>query len=158
MIRIIAVGKIREKALQQCVEEYLKRLLPYGKTQVIEVQDEAAPAFNSPSENEKVKEKEGAKVLAKIRPQDYVIVLDLHGTMLDSVALAKKMETVYSYHGSDLTFVIGGSLGLSPALISRADFRWKLSDLTFTHQMTRLLVVEQIYRAYKIMNHEPYHK
>ncbi|MEG0694856.1 MAG: 23S rRNA (pseudouridine(1915)-N(3))-methyltransferase RlmH, partial [Erysipelotrichaceae bacterium] len=97
-------------------------------------------------------------ILSKVKDQDYLILLDLKGTELSSEAFSDKLENIRSYHSSDITFVIGGSLGLSEALIQRANFRWKISDLTFTHQMVRVLILEQIYRSYKIIHHEPYHK
>lgn len=158
MIRIIAVGRIKEKPMQQCIQEYLKRLQPYARTEIIEVDDIAAPQNNSEAQNEQVKVREGERLLARIKPEDYVILLDLQGKMLDSSRLADKLQDVFSYHSSNIDFVIGGSLGVSPAVIQRADFRWKISDLTFPHQLVRLMITEQIYRAFRILNHEPYHK
>lgn len=158
MIRIIAVGRIKEKPMQQCIQEYLKRLQPYARTEIIEVDDIAAPQNNSEAQNEQVKVREGERLLARIKPEDYVILLDLQGKMLDSTGLANKLQDVFSYHSSNIDFVIGGSLGVSPAVIQRADFRWKISDLTFPHQLVRLMITEQIYRAFRILNHEPYHK
>lgn len=101
---------------------------------------------------------EGERILAKIKENEYVILLDLWGKSLSSEAFAEKIQSIYSYHSSNVTFVIGGSLGLSEALIKRADFRWNLSECTFTHQMVRVLVLEQYYRATMILNHQPYHK
>lgn len=158
MIKIVAVGKCREKALNSCIQEYLKRLKPYCRLEVIETEEQMAPQSNSPAQNEEVMRKEGEALLARIQPDEYVIVLDLHGKMISSEEFAAKMEEIMTYRTSDITFVIGGSLGLSKAVTARADFRWKFSDLTFTHQMIRYLLVEQIYRAFKIMRNEPYHK
>lgn len=158
MIKLIVVGKLKEKALKQLVEEYEKRLRPYTKLEIIEVNDEAAPENNSAALNEQVKQIEGERILAKVSPQEYVILLDLKGKMLDSVSLAKKLDEIRTYHTGNITFIIGGSLGVSEALIKRSDMRWKLSDLTFTHQMVRVMILEQIYRTYKILNNEPYHK
>lgn len=158
MIKIIAVGKLKDKSLKALVDEYEKRLRPYSKLNIIEVSDEQAPESNSPAENEIVKQKEGDRILSKIDDQEYVILLDLHGKMISSEMFCDKMENIRNYHSTNITFVIGGSLGLSQNVIQRSNFRFKLSDLTFTHQMVRVLILEQIYRSYKILNHEPYHK
>jgi len=158
MIRIIAVGKCKEKDLVRCMQEYIKRLQGYCKLEIVEVDELMAPQSNSPAQNEEVMLKEGRNLLSKIRPDDYVIVLDLHGKMLSSEQFSAKMEEIMTYRTSNIDFVIGGSLGLSKEIVERADFRWKFSDLTFTHQMIRLLLLEQIYRAYKIIRNEPYHK
>lgn len=158
MIRIVAVGKIKEKALVQLIDEYRKRLAPFTKLAIIEVNDEHAPQSNSEAENRLVKEKEGKRVLAQIKADEYVILLDLWGTMFDSVQFAARLEQLQTQGNSTLTFVIAGSLGPSEEVVRRSDLRWKLSDLTFPHQMTRLLVLEQIYRAYMIRHHRPYHK
>lgn len=158
MIRIVAVGKCKEKALVACIQEYVKRLQPYCRFEIVEVQEQIAPQSNSAAENEAVMLKEGRSLLARIQPDDYVIALDLHGTMISSEQFAEKMQKIMTYQTSNITFVIGGSLGLSKEVTARADFRWKFSDLTFTHQMIRYLLVEQIYRAFKIQRGEPYHK
>ena len=158
MIKIIAVGKIKEKALRMQIEEYEKRLRPFTKLEITEVNDEIAPQSNSEAQNEQVKDKEGERILIKIKEQEYVILLDLWGEMLDSEGFAKKIEQVQIYQNSTITFVIAGSLGPSKDVVKRANYRWKLSDLTFTHQMTRVLVLEQIYRAFMIQNNNPDHK
>ena len=158
MIKLVAVGKIKEKALQSLSDEYIKRLGPDDKLTMVEVDDEIIPQSNSEAENEQAKEKEGKRILSKIKDGEYVILLDLHGQMYDSVQLSKKLDDIRTRHTSQITFVIGGSLGLSEEVVARANMRWKLSDLTFTHQMTRLLVLEQIYRCFKIQRNEPYHK
>ncbi|MEF9920879.1 MAG: 23S rRNA (pseudouridine(1915)-N(3))-methyltransferase RlmH [Erysipelotrichaceae bacterium] len=158
MIKLVVVGKCKEKALTSLVEEYVKRLRPYTKLSLIEVNDEQAPQSNSDAQNEIVKQIEGERILSKINDQDYMILLDLKGIELSSEAFSDKLENIRSYHSTNITFVIGGSLGLSEAVIKRANFRFKLSDLTFTHQMVRVLILEQIYRSYKIIHHEPYHK
>lgn len=158
MIKIIAIGRIKEKAMQQLINEYMKRLQPYTKLEIIEVNDEPAPQSNSAAQNELVKEKEGQRVLDKIKDQEYVILLDVAGRMMDSEQLAEKLSQIQTYQSSDITFVIGGSLGLSKQLMQRSNLRLKLSDMTFPHQIVRLLILEQIYRAYKINHHEPYHK
>ena len=158
MIRIIGVGRVKERALQQSIQEYLRRLQPYQKTEIVEVEDLPAPQDNSPAQNDLVRQREGEKILARLKPDDYVILLDLKGKMLSSPELAQKLQDVFTYRGSAITFVIGGSLGVSPAVIERADFRWQLSELTFPHQLVRLMLTEQLYRSFRILNHEPYHK
>ena len=152
MIKIIAVGKVKDRHLSALIEDYVKRISRYHKIEVIEVKDEPI------TDNEKaVLDKEGQRALAKIDANDYVILLDLHGKSIDSLSLAAKIDSLFNTH-SKIAFVIGGSLGLSEELLRRADERIKLSDLTFLHQMTRLILLEQIYRSFKILNHETYHK
>ncbi len=158
MIKILAVGKIKEKAMLALIDEYRKRLSPFTKVEIAEVNDEHAPQTNSDAENEQVKEKEGRRLLAQIKENDFVILLDLWGKMFDSEGFAKKIDQLQTQGNSTLVFVIAGSLGPSKEVVDRSNLRWKLSDLTFTHQMTRVLVLEQIYRAYMINNHRPYHK
>lgn len=157
-MKLITVGKLKDKALVSLVDEYAKRLKPYEKVEIIEVADMMAPESNSDAQNEQVKKIEGERVLAKIKDNEFVILLDLWGESISSEQLAAKIEKIYTYNSSNLTFVIGGSLGLSPELVKRANFRWKLSDCTFTHQMVRVLVLEQFYRATMINRHMPYHK
>ncbi|MCI6514226.1 MAG: 23S rRNA (pseudouridine(1915)-N(3))-methyltransferase RlmH [Erysipelotrichaceae bacterium] len=158
MIRIAAVGRIKEKWMREGIADYLKRIQPYEKTEIIEVEDEKAPESNSDAENEKVKMTEGSKLLKQIRDTDYVVLLDLAGKEMDSVSLSKHIESVHTRGYNRIVFVIGGSLGVSRELIARADFRWKLSVNTFPHQLCRIIVLEQIYRAFRILHHEPYHK
>lgn len=157
MIKIIAVGKIKEKGMNLLIQEYVKRLSAFTKVEIIEVADEATTASSSALEQQ-VKEKEGAKLLAKIKDNDYVILLDLWGKMYDSVKFSSHIADLQTYGHSNLAFVIAGSLGPGENIYKRANERWKLSDLTFTHQMTRVLILEQIYRAYMIQNNSPYHK
>lgn len=158
VIRIIAVGKLKEKALSMLVEEYTKRLRPFTKLEIVEVADESAPMSNSDASNAMVKEKEGERILAKIKDNEYVILLDLWGEMMSSEAFAKKLEQLQTYSTSNLTFVIAGSLGPGENVYRRCNARLKLSEMTFTHQMTRVILLEQVYRAYMIRNHNPYHK
>ena len=158
MIRIAAVGRIKEKWMREGIADYLKRIQPYEKTEIIEVEDEKAPESNSDAENEKVKTTEGSKLLKQIRDTDYVVLLDLAGKEMDSVSLSKHIESVHTRGYNRIVFVIGGSLGVSRELIARADFRWKLSVNTFPHQLCMIIVLEQIYRAFRILHHEPYHK
>ena len=157
MITLLCVGKNKEKALCQLENEYIKRIQPFSKLQVIEVKDESNVHMERDKEAELIKEKEGKRVLEKIRPQDFVILLDLHGKMPDSISFSNQLESWFM-KSSDLVFVIAGSLGPSKDLVKRANVRWKLSDLTFTHLMTRILVLEQIYRAFMIQNGRSYHK
>ena len=158
MIRIAAAGRIKEKWMREGIADYLKRIQPYEKTEIIEVEDEKAPESNSDAENEKVKTTEGSKLLKQSRDTDYVVLLDLAGKEMDSVSLSKHIESVHTRGYNRIVFVIGGSLGVSRELIARADFRWKLSVNTFPHQLCRIIVLEQIYRAFRILHHEPYHK
>ncbi|MCI6380587.1 MAG: 23S rRNA (pseudouridine(1915)-N(3))-methyltransferase RlmH [Faecalicoccus sp.] len=157
MITLLCVGKNKEKALCQLENEYVKRIQPFSKLQVIEVKDESNVHMERDKEAELIREKEGKRILEKIRPQDFVILLDLHGKMLDSILFSNQLESWFM-KSSDLVFVIAGSLGPSNDLVKRANVRWKLSDLTFTHLMTRILVLEQIYRAFMIQNGRSYHK
>lgn len=157
MITLLCIGKNKEKALCQLENEYVKRIQPFSKLQVIEVKDESNVHMERDKEAELIKEKEGKRVLEKIRPQDFVILLDLHGKMPDSISFSNQLESWFM-KSSDLVFVIAGSLGPSSDLVKRANVRWKLSDLTFTHLMTRILVLEQIYRAFMIQNGRSYHK
>ncbi len=157
MIRLIAIGKSKDKALQSLEKEYTKRISAFSKIEVIEVKDEANQHLNRDQEVALIKEKEGQRVFDKIKSEDFVILLDLHGKMMDSEEFAKELNA-WQISSQHLVFVIAGSLGPSPALVKRANIRWKLSDLTFTHLMTRVLVLEQIYRGYMILNHRNYHK
>lgn len=158
MIKIITVGKLKEKAMMQLVDEYVKRLQSFTKVQLIEVADEKIPKENSQLDNENAKKKEGERILSKIKKEDYVILLDLHGTMLTSEGLAKKINDIQTYQSSQICFVIAGSLGFSKEVLALANYRWKLSDLTFPHQMVKVILIEQIYRAFTILNHICYHK
>lgn len=157
MIRIICIGKMKDKALHMLEEEYIKRLKAFTRAEVLEVRDEPNDLTSREKEAAIAKEKEGERALAQIRESDFVILLDLHGSHWDSETFARKLAE-WQMQSSSLVFVIAGSLGPSPALLARANVRWKLSDLTFTHLMTRVLVLEQIYRAYMIQNGRKYHK
>lgn len=158
MIRIIACGKIKQKWMKEGLDEYVKRIRPYDRIEMTEVADEPARENNSDAENEIVKNREGERMLRQIKDSDYVILLDLAGKEKDSEALAKTLQTLYTSSRNQIDFVIGGSLGVSQGLIKRADERWKLSANTFPHQLCRVIVAEQIYRAFRIMHNEPYHK
>lgn len=152
MINLIVVGKLKERSMQELSDEYLKRIQPYHKLQIIELKD-----FSTSGKLDSIK-KESELILKAIKPQDYVIVLDLQGKDIDSVSLSEKIDDIFLNNSSHITFVIGGSMGLSDEVKSRSNFKWKLSNLTFTHQFARIIALEQIYRTFKILANEPYHK
>lgn len=156
-IKIISVGKIKEEFLRDGIAEYVKRLSRYVALDLIEVNDERAPENLSPKEIDMIKEKEAERILSKI-DKEYIIALDIIGKQLDSVSLAKKMRDVFSYQSSDIVFIIGGSLGLSNGILKKVNLRLSFSKLTFPHQLMKLILLEQIYRSFRIMNNEPYHK
>lgn len=157
-IQVIAVGKLKEKYLVQGIAEYMKRLGPYAKVQITELADEKAPDSMSPAEEEQVKAKEGDRILAQIKADAHVIALALEGKNWTSEELAGQLDSLSTYGRSHVVFVIGGSLGLSPAVLQRADQLLSFSRFTFPHPLMRLILVEQIYRAFKIMRGEKYHK
>lgn len=157
-ITIICVGKIKEKFYGQAIAEYSKRLSRYCKLEIIEVADEKTPDGASEQVNNNIKAKEGERILSAIREDAYVIALAIDGKMLDSVELSEKLEQLGINGISNMTFVIGGSLGLDSRVLSCADYRLSFSKMTFPHQLMRVILLEQIYRAYRIMKNEPYHK
>jgi len=157
-IRILSVGKIKEKYLTAGIQEYAKRLSRYCKLNFIQVSDEKTPDKASDSLNNQIKNTEGERLLKNIREQDYVIALALDGKMLDSVELSKKLGQLGVEGKSSIVFVIGGSLGLSDQVLNRADFKLSFSRMTFPHQLMQMILLEQIYRGYRILNNEPYHK
>lgn len=157
-IRILSVGKIKEKYLNDGIAEYAKRMSRYCKLTFCQVPDEKTPDKASEALNLQIKEIEGERLMKHIREQDYVIALAIDGKMLDSVELSKKIETLGITGKSSVAFVIGGSLGLSDTVLRRADYKLSFSKMTFPHQLMQMILMEQIYRAYRIMNHEPYHK
>ena len=138
--------------------EYSKRLQAYDKIEIVEVKDSEAKESNSDAQNEQVKIEEGERLLKQIKDDEYVILLDLKGKSLDSIELAKTIENLYTQGKSKIDFVIGGSLGVSDEVIKRANYRLKLSECTFPHQLCRVILLEQIYRSFRIMHNEPYHK
>lgn len=156
MIKLLVVGKINGKALNDLINDYLKRIQPYHKLSIVEVADEAT--FEDPAQQKTGMNKEGERILAKIKADDKVILLDLSGDEMDSLVFAQRLDEQFTYSSSALVFVIGGSMGISDAVRQRADQRWKLSSVTFPHQIVRLLVLEQIFRAFKINQHQTYHK
>lgn len=157
-IRILTVGKIKEKYLNDGIGEYTKRLGRYCKLTFCQVADEKTPDKASEALNRQIKETEGERLLKHIREQDYVIALAIDGKMLDSVELSQMMGRLGVEGKSSVVFVIGGSLGLSDAVLRRADYKLSFSRMTFPHQLMQMILLEQIYRGYRILNHEPYHK
>ncbi|MBP1915190.1 23S rRNA (pseudouridine1915-N3)-methyltransferase [Lederbergia galactosidilyticus] len=157
-ITIISVGKLKEKYLKQGIQEYLKRLSAYAKVDIIEVADEKAPENLSEADMEVVKRKEGERILAHISQDTYVITLEINGAMLTSEQLAQKMDELATYGKSKIAFTIGGSLGLSKEVQQRSDYALSFSKMTFPHQLMRLVLLEQVYRGFRINRGEPYHK
>lgn len=157
-INIIAVGKIKEKYIQEGIKEFSKRLSRYCNLKIIEVDDEKAPENLSDKEMEVVKQKEGQKILSKIPQNSFIISLEIQGREISSEDLSKKMEDVMVSGINDITFIIGGSLGLSDEVRSKSDFKLSFSKMTFPHQLMRLILLEQVYRGWRIMKNEPYHK
>ena len=155
MIKVICIGKIKEKYLVDGINEYLKRLSRFTKVEIVELKE--YPSFDeSLSSIDKTKDEEGKEILSKIS-NEYVIALDPSGLMLNSIEFSKKLESIY-INSSDITFIIGGSYGLSASVKDRANYIMSFSKLTFPHQLFRLILLEQIYRAYKIMRNETYNK
>ena len=150
MIKIIAVGKIKEKFFSDAINEYLKRLSAYTKISIVQVMDEKDSDFS--------KVKEGENILKNIKDNEYVVTLEIDGTKLSSDELANFIEKRNLEGNSNVVFVIGGSLGLDEKVIKRADYHLSFSDMTFPHQLMRVILLEQIYRAFKIIKGEPYHK
>ncbi|KYD21139.1 23S rRNA (pseudouridine(1915)-N(3))-methyltransferase RlmH [Parageobacillus toebii] len=157
-IHIISVGKLKEKYLMQGIEEYKKRLSSYAKVDIIEVPDEKAPEHLSEQEMEQIKQREGERILAKIPNDAYVIALAIEGKMKSSEQFAASLDKLATYGKSKIAFIIGGSLGLSKQVMQRADEALSFSKMTFPHQLMRLILLEQIYRAFRINRGEPYHK
>jgi 23S rRNA (pseudouridine1915-N3)-methyltransferase len=157
-IQILTVGKLKEKYLADGIKEYLKRLGPYAKVSVQEVPDEKVPENLSAAQEEQAKVKEGEKLLALIKPEAHVIALAIDGKLWSSEDLAEQVNQLATYGQSHIVFVIGGSLGLSADVLKRADQKLSFGRLTYPHQLMRLILVEQIYRAFRIIRGEPYHK
>lgn len=157
-ITLITVGKIKEKYYTQAVDEYAKRLSRYAKLTILELEDEKTPDQASDKENEAIKEKEGERILAHLPEGAYVIALAIEGRQPDSPELSAHIEELALKGKSHLCFIIGGSLGLSPRVLSAADELLSFSRMTFPHQLMRVIFLEQLYRSFRIMHHEPYHK
>ena len=157
-ITLVTVGKIKEKFFEDAIKEYSKRLSRYCKLEILQVADEKTPEGASEAVESQIKEKEGQRILSLIRDDAYVIALAIEGKMLDSEELAERIEKLGVSGISQIVFVIGGSLGLSAQVMKRADYALSFSRMTFPHQLMRVVLLEQIYRSYRIMNHQPYHK
>lgn len=157
-ITIIAVGKLKGKYLKEGIAEYSKRLSRFCELQLVEVEDEPAADSLSPAQEELVKRKEAERIMKKVKEGSFLCLLDINGEKPDSMGFSKKLQGFFISGISHITFVIGGSLGLDAELASKAGYRLSLSGMTFPHQLARLILLEQLFRAFKIMNGEPYHK
>jgi len=157
-ITIISVGKLKEKYLKMGIDEYVKRLGSYAKVDLVEVPDEKAPEQLSEAEMEIVKRKEGERILSKINEGMHVIALAINGKMKSSEEMAQDLESLMTYGTSKVAFVIGGSLGLHDDVLKRADEKLSFGKMTLPHQLMKLVLVEQIYRSFRIIKGEPYHK
>lgn len=157
-ITCIVVGKVKEKFYRQAIEEFEKRLRKYCKLEIIEVADEKTPDKAGVKIEEQIKAIEGERILKHIKENDYAIALAIKGRGLESEKLAVKIEKLGISGQSSIAFVIGGSLGLSPAVLERANYQLSFSAMTFPHQLMRVILLEQIYRSFRIINGEPYHK
>lgn len=154
----MCIGKIKEKFYREAVCEFEKRLSRYCRLEIIEVLDEKTPDHAGPLVEKQIKEKEASRLLKYLNQDAYVIALAIEGKQLNSVELSEKLENLGTSGISHIIFLIGGSLGLSDGILSGADFALSFSKMTFPHQLMRVILLEQIYRAYRIMNGEPYHK
>lgn len=157
-ITVICVGKIKEKFYQDAILEYAKRLSRYCKLEIAEVADEKTPDGCSAVVEEQIKAKEGDRILASLKGDEYVISLAIEGKKMDSVAFADKINNLGIQGKSHIAFIIGGSLGLDKRVTSQSDMLLSFSDMTFPHQLMRVILLEQVYRGYRIINGEPYHK
>ena len=157
-ITILGVGTIKEKYFIDAIKEYSKRISKYSKVEFITVSDEPIPDNASLKEEEIIKNKEGEKILKAIPNNSYKIALALNGEMLDSVELSKKMSDIFTKGNSNIVFIIGGSLGLSKKVLDSADYKLCFSKMTFPHKLMQVILLEQVYRAFKINNNETYHK
>ena len=157
-ITVITVGRIKEKYLRDAIAEYSKRLSRYCKLEIIEVADEKTPDQAGMAVEDNIRLKEGERILKHIRDDMYVIALEIGGTMLSSEMFAAKLESLGIQGKSSVAFVIGGSIGLGKEVLKRSDYALSFSKMTFPHQLMRVILLEQVYRGYRIMNGEPYHK
>ena len=157
-IKIVCVGKLKEKYFKDGIAEYVKRMSRFAKVKIVQVPDEKAPEKLSPAEMEQVKEIEGKRILDKIKEKEYVYVTEIKGKERAREAFAKELSNLTTYGHSDITFVIGGSLGTSDAVNKRADDLISFGKFTMPHQLMRLVLIEQIYRAFMINSGSPYHK
>ena len=157
-ITVVTVGKIKEKYLEDAIAEYSKRLSRYCKLEIIQVADEKTPDRASEVVETQIKDKEGERILSHIKDTAYVVALAIEGKMISSEELAELIDGLGVRGESHIQFVIGGSLGLSKKVLERADYKLSFSRMTFPHQLMRVILLEQIYRSYRIVNGEPYHK
>jgi 23S rRNA (pseudouridine1915-N3)-methyltransferase len=157
-ITVVCIGKLKERYWSEAIQEYSKRLGKYCTLAINELKEEKAPDNASPAEEMAVKEAEGKGILKQIKKEAFVIALEIQGNELISEALSEKIEALGIAGKSDLVFIIGGSLGLSEEVLARADYRLSFSKMTFPHQMMRVILLEQIYRSFKIIRNETYHK
>ena len=157
-ITLITVGKIKEKYLKDAITEYSKRLSRYCKLEIIEVADEKTPDNESENVVDGIRDKEGERILKYVRDDAYVVTLEIEGKLLTSEELAKKIENLGIQGTSHIIFIIGGSIGLGKEVLKRSDYALSFSKMTFPHQLMRVILLEQIYRSYRIISHEPYHK
>ena len=157
-ISVITVGKIKEKYLKDAIAEYSKRLSKYCKLEIIEVSDEKTPDSASEVVEMQIRDKEGDRILKYIKDDMYVITLEIAGKMLTSEELAEKIENLGIQGKSSIAFIIGGSIGLGNKILKRSDYALSFSKMTFPHQLMRVILLEQIYRSYRIISGEPYHK
>lgn len=157
-IKIVCPGKLKEAYLTEAVSDYKKRLSRFASVEIIEVADEKIPENASKAQEIIAMEKEGERILSRISDNEYVIALAIHGKTYSSEAFASHLEHLFSNGKGRLAFVIGGSLGLSDSVYRRADEQISMSEMTFPHRIARILILEQIYRSFKILNHETYHK
>ena len=157
-VTLITVGKIKEKYLKDAIAEYSKRLSKYCKLEILEVADEKTPDKASELMEEQIKQKEAERILKYIKEGTYVITLEIKGKMLSSTELAGKIDKLMLEGKSSITFIIGGSLGLDTSVLKRSDYALSFSNMTFPHQLMRVILLEQIYRSFKIIHNEPYHK
>lgn len=159
LIKIIGVGKIKEKFYKDAISEYEKRMTAYNKVEIIEVNDEKAPENLSDKEIDQLKSVEGERILSKIKDDSFVVTLEIAGKALDSVKFAQLIQDeMLDGFGRDMVFVIGGSNGLGSNVLKRSNYRLSFGKMTYPHQLMRVILMEQIYRAYRIINKEPYHK
>ena len=157
-ITLITVGKIKEKYLKDAIAEYSKRLSRYCKLEIIEVADEKTPDNASETVEDGIRDKEGERILKYVKDDAYVVTLEIKGKLLTSEELAEKIDKLGIQGTSHIIFIIGGSIGLGKEVLKRSDYALSFSKMTFPHQLMRVILLEQIYRSYRIINHEPYHK
>ena len=157
-VTILAVGRMKEKPYRMMADEYMKRLSRYGRFEEVELPDLPEPANTSPAIERQIREKEGEAILSRIRPGSHVVALTIPGKQWDSPGLSRHLDELLTRGASDITFVIGGSLGLSEQVIARAEEEMSMSKMTFPHQLARVMLMEQLYRAMKIRAGERYHK